>query len=1240
MPREIWLGPILNRNRERLVARCREMLGQGRGHEFVYLAATKPLMDSVVSSLLGGEVPGIFDQLNVYLLSGFSRRIFAQARFADTNEPLPFFSPIDTDLRPVQRPLFSRLLARLSEGNSVRSFGQLARSDGVVASMAGLIAEIQRAGKTAGEFREIIARREALDAESKPRPDAREAQLPAGATDAERAEAARIAAIDYDRDTATLYDHYERILEDHRLTDTSRDYLRALAVLRGEFLGRPVRVPFIEQTKLVVVDGFFDILPVHSELLTLLIRRVPDAIVNLNYDPRNPSAFTAFRDVVGRFGDRAGFAEVVDDATIEVAPHLRPLRAHTFNPDADALATAHDDETAERVRLLLAPDRLREVRAVAKEIKRLVLDEGFAPHEIAVVYRDRGRYESIVREVFRDESVAVSLGERRSLTALPAARAAMKVLDAAVANRSKSGREIPVQRLVALLKTDYFSLAPPRDAAAEQGFLPFEDAPAAEDLTLSPDDIENAVAFVGANLTLDDWLRRAERLITRLSGDEHLQRLLEVDKPEEEDPEQQNRKPRRPPRVRMDFPLHTLRRAVGAIDAAGRIVLTIPHDGPAAEIAEAYRGALAALNFESRLLEATREAVRDEGALRRAALDLRAFSGIGHAIDAVVEATTLAAGLPTPRRDAGDSGLTRAEFRTELQRAMEAHDIAVESETAGAVRVVAATDLRGTSYPVVFVLGLVEGEFPARTRGDWIYPQHERENFRSVGLPLEDLSPEDGLRNEEHYFYQVVCRATSRLTLCRPLTADDDSETIASYFIAEIERAAGVPLEIIHTPAGFDGEELLESTTATELARSVVRARVAEAPVPHGFLDALERFARERRPGRTPILSESVSRRTAIEHRRATGGFDEFDGLIASAELRDRLARSYANHEFSPSELNEFGNCGFRFFLKRVLGLTPRVEAALDLQALETGLLLHDTLRRFFELYRGRSILSVAEPQLAQSLRSVADSVFDAFERGMPPLNPRLWRIERRKLVLLLERFLRDEIDVQRRLDETGMAPRYLELAFGLPDADADPHSSPRPLVVHRTEDPTSDAIRLRGQIDRVDASADGHLLAYDYKTSAGPGIWDMRDGRDFQLGVYLEAIETLFAGEGEVVAGGGYYAVKPVFTRRNNGIYRADMQAYTDIGSRCMSSLDPGEWNRLRRQIHDNLWIAYDRVRGGDFRVVPSRNEQTCAYCDYPRVCRFERHRIQIKRRADRIPFGNPLRPIAERSSEPESFE
>jgi len=70
------------------------------------------------------------------------------------------------------------------------------------------------------------------------------------------------------------------------------------------------------------------------------------------------------------------------------------------------------------------------------------------------------------------------------------------------------------------------------------------------------------------------------------------------------------------------------------------------------------------------------------------------------------------------------------------------------------------------------------------------------------------------------------------------------------------------------------------------------------------------------------------------------------------------VARHFGTeHVYSASGLSMYGNCSFRFFASRVLRLEPRTEAALDLQAIDAGKLLHDILRRFFERHRSQYYL-------------------------------------------------------------------------------------------------------------------------------------------------------------------------------------------------------------------------------------------------------------------------------------------
>ncbi len=557
-------------------------------------------------------------------------------------------------------------------------------------------------------------------------------------------------------------------------------------------------------------------------------------------------------------------------------------------------------------------------------------------------------------------------------------------------------------------------------------------------------------------------------------------------------------------------------------------------------------------------------------------------------------------------------------FVDEVRRCLESQMVRLSGGDPDGLAVLEATDIRGLQFRALFIAGLVEGGFPLRVSGDWLYPHEERQRLKNHGLTLEDISPATLLK-EEHFFYQAACRATERLYLTRPLMLEDGTDTVESYFVNETRHALE-PSEMAKKTirSDYDGENLGEVSTDTELVISLVRQRERQLQEPRlpGLLasDQIDRclaWGLEK-----SFVSSSTLERIDIERLRARGAFGPFDGEVNHRALTEQLSLMFGpDHAFSASELNLYGNCPFKFFAIRVLRLEPRVEAALDLQRREAGLLLHEVLRRFFESRRARPLSMWELADLRHELGEAAKEVFLEHQGRVPPLNSRVWEIEKQMLKLALEQVLTEEWELQENTKESGVLPTYFELAFGMKRNESDPSSIEQMLELHRNEaeGETADTVRLRGQIDRVDVARDGTAIAYDYKYTRGPGLKDMEEGRDLQMGIYLAAMEKLLL-PGREIAGGGYYALRSGEGRRNKGLYRASMRRYAQISAKAKSALGDEEWNALRARIEERIWRYIDSIRVGNFRVAPSLGLKTCAPCDFAAVCRYEPYRISKK--------------------------
>ena len=211
MSKEIWLGPVLGTNRQRLLARCAEYLAKGQSDRLLYIAASHPLLDLVTEKLLDGyETHGVWGDFPVYLFRGFVRRVLANAvvsearpsgRATPTIEPLLTRGlltrvPIDREELPLRRSLISQIIKQLSFAQKLKAIKPLANSDGCVNTIASLIGEIQRAGKTAADFAAVI---EARANDLKSQVASRKSQT--------------TTQLDYDREVALIYSAYTAALD-------------------------------------------------------------------------------------------------------------------------------------------------------------------------------------------------------------------------------------------------------------------------------------------------------------------------------------------------------------------------------------------------------------------------------------------------------------------------------------------------------------------------------------------------------------------------------------------------------------------------------------------------------------------------------------------------------------------------------------------------------------------------------------------------------------------------------------------------------------------------------------------------------------------------------------------------------------------------------------------------------------------------------------------------------------------
>ena len=1263
MSKEIWLGPVLGTNRERLLARCAEYVSKGQLDRLLYLAASHSLLDLVTERLLdGGNVRGVWDEFPVYLFRGFVRRVLSSALGseacpsetfdAESCASLPPRLAIDREDLPVRRTLISQIIKQLGSAGELKAIRPLAHRDGCVNTVASLIGELQRAGKTAEEFQSIIDLR-AQDFQSQDQKPKTRGQF---------------SQLDFDREVALIFAAYSESLDRFGLTDEDADQLRALQVLRGELDGRRVYLPWLSRIDLLVLDGFFDFTPVQGEMLRWLIPAVPNVIVNLNGDERNQEIFRPFHSTIDHLMAIDRFDVTHGSDQVVVSGAVSSLRERLFNSDGEgssgagrmpAVRPRDAGVQAGAPSLFECSDREVEIRSIAKEIKSLVLKEGYKLSDIAVVVRERSAYAETILRVCADESIPCNLERRVEAQQIPAVRACGKLFQLLKETSREDFKNPRASDLAHLIKTGYFSLpkedqktlaetfdkqfvALLHDNGGTERSQSFDAAQHQERLRAglgigqwAPDMIENVIAYVGSELRVNAWLDRARRLIDLFPSPEAARSLIADNEDHEEmtvatpdEAAEELAKRKRP------VPVHPA--AIAWTSMVLGHLQKLVADLPAEADPEELRGALMMLfdhlDFSNQVRKPFQKS--NPSGLPQAIVDVRGLESLRRAMAAAVRSFKLASEVVSEAQALGRAtkpllkrGLLRPvtlpAFIDEVERSLNSQSLLISNANRDGLRVLEATDVRGLRFRSVFIAGMIEGGFPLRASRDWLYPHEERERLKKYGVILEDIST-DTLLKEEHYFYQAACRATDRLYLTRPLTTDDGNETVASYYLEELQRAIA-PVEIarVQIRSDVDTRDIEHISTTPELALALVRQDERHRHqanrrdlLPQKQIAVLLASAKLR-----GYISPAAVRRVEIERERNGEWFGRFDGEITNEALRSMLAQHFGpDYVHSASALSTYGNCAYRFFAGRVLRLEPRSEAALDLQAIDAGKLLHDILRRFFEQHRKQYLPAQDREALRRQLAEVADQVFDEHERLVPPLNRRIWEIDCEIRKLILDQVLLYELRLQERTRERGIVPMYFELAFGRASQASDPGSLTDFLKIERSGGRETETALLQGQIDRVDVDEHEHVaIAYDYKLSQGAKVEDIEAGRQVQIPIYLAALEQMFL-PGYKIVGGGYYRLRGAGPRLNQGLYRAALADYTSVTS-TKTKLDDIEWQRIRREVRRKVWEFIDGMRMGHFPLKPSLGKITCKFCDYAAVCRYDTYRISRK-----LPGARPV--------------
>lgn len=509
----------------------------------------------------------------------------------------------------------------------------------------------------------------------------------------------------------------------------------------------------------------------------------------------------------------------------------------------------------------------------------------------------------------------------------------------------------------------------------------------------------------------------------------------------------------------------------------------------------------------------------------------------------------------------------------------------------GVIEVAGPREAFNRDYDHLYLAGMTDQDFP---------PNPDRPRFFEAlfeGLPGIEPTDERALAR---YQFGTMLASADTVHITTPETTSDDEPLLESPIVDELRRVTGITSESNDLGNAYreDVQRAIGQTVEVDAHEGIERAISA------GSFDG-------------PVV-ERVRRGVSCASQRASPRRTEHDGQVDHATV-EALYPNSVREPYSPTRLNSYAKCGFRFAMDRILDLEEPLDYNIEPDPLDYGSLVHDVLEYFYRgLQDGPSdpvdltawqrdeleyrMLAAGEQALEEAGLPYEGSFFDRWLEmlfaglGSPDENPYYGAGGddtdgvHTDADGLFAKFITEE----RERDEFE-TPGWFEVGMDLSEDDG------APLVVETPNGP----VPVGGRIDRitVDWSRDPpEGLVHDYKSSsrsAGRAV----DGISFQLPLYAIAAGNVLGEEGVATPFDGAFYIMD-HGDLGDGWSLTDYLSYEGDGTaedyrRLIEEATPRRVGDLVAGIED----------GAFHPTVLDEDTAGCRHCDFSDVCDVRYH-------------------------------
>jgi ATP-dependent helicase/DNAse subunit B len=462
---------------------------------------------------------------------------------------------------------------------------------------------------------------------------------------------------------------------------------------------------------------------------------------------------------------------------------------------------------------------------------------------------------------------------------------------------------------------------------------------------------------------------------------------------------------------------------------------------------------------------------------------------------------------------------------------------------------------RGLHFKAVFLVGAEERVFPRIIQEDpFLRDDARRALFDTLGYKIGQKMA--ALEEERLLFEIITTSADDHLYIIHQRSNEEGSVVGVSPFVRSLIhdlKTIGIDPNNISLPRDYGSK--VASVSPQALASRDALGYLLLAQNKTSVLKVMEN------------LFENQERfKKSLESQGALNSFGDpgpHDGIIGPAPMESVVKKK----SMSPTALEEFGMCPFKYFAHHILGLeAPEVPLAPDkIPADELGQKIHLFLKKFYEVSTDSGQENLPPKPSKSIFNDCFTEVFDSAEVDAWGLFPTLWASLRDQIKAQLWQFVQyDFADCHAH----GWRPTHFEKYFE--------GQLPPPL----------DKWEWRGKMDRIDVAGNA-IRIIDYKSGRAPSVsinTQALQGRRLQPPLYLALLAQDLKNKKEKMSSLSF-------------LYQHVLDE--DI----TTELSDEEWQKYREDFEATIQSQLDLLTQGKFPIMP--HPQYCGWCEVAAICR-----------------------------------